>query len=184
MTVSHSAHIHQSIKKPIHMSNFSTSLTGASHTNDISSQISSASSVTKPTIGKLAGREVQAMFPEAHTGFSKLLKWTKKYEASSTQQQSVDVDTNLENYQPANPDGSLPDHRKFFDEDINQDPLKTSSKLWNYDYHSSHGEPSTLEEPLLSKEDQSAYKTADAEKTGGSPPAYEPPTLPTSVQKQ
>lgn len=63
----------------------------------------------------------------------------------------------------------------------------TQEKPPKSNYPSWLGGPSPLTEPLLSPKGlspkgQSDYKTADAENTGETPPAYEPPTLPNSVQ--
>jgi|GEM_PF-6198802 len=167
------------------MSDLRTPLTGASHTNNIPpNQTSSASQGTKiPTVGTLAGKAVQAMLPITLGTLSTLHTLAKKYnKAPSTQPKPVDVDTNLANYQLAHPDGSFPDPNTLFDEDIAEDPLEESSKPFESDYPSSRGEPSTLEEPLLSeKEPSDDNNTAVAENTGKTPPAYNPPTIPTSL---
>ncbi len=168
------------------MSDLRTRLPEASHTNDIPSQTSSASQGTKTTIvGMFAGKAVQAMLPITLGKLSTLHTLAKKYDkAPSTQPKPVDVDTNLENYQRANPEGEFPNPHTFFDQNIAEDPLEESSKPLESDYPSSRGEPSTLKEPLLSKKEQPDDKTAGAENTGETPPAYEPPTLPTSLQEQ
>ena len=178
------------------MSDFNTSLTRASHTNDIPSPTSSASPPPKPTVGKLAAglrmRAVQAVKTSEvqQQLFTTVLNAANKYNVSSetsplqTTTNQEPVDTNLANYQLANPDGSFPDPNTFFDENIAQDPPEESSKPLESDYPSSRGEPSTLEERLLSKEEQSNYKTEVTENTGKTPPKYEPPTIPTPLQEQ
>jgi hypothetical protein len=121
--------------------------------------------------------------------FTTVLNAANKYNVSSktsplqTTTNQEPVDTNLANYQPAHPDGSFPDPNTLFDEDIAEDPLEESSKPFESVYPSSRGEPSILKEPLLSKEEQTDDNTVGAENTGKTPPAYEPPKLPTSLQE-
>ena len=180
------------------MDNFSTPLTKASHTNDIPSPASSASQDTQTTttVGTLAAKFMTRAVQAVQTSevqqqlFATVLNAANKYNVSSkrsplqTTTNQEPVDTNLANYQRANPEGEFPKPNTFFDEDIAEDPLEESSKPFESDYPSSRGEPSTLKEPLISKEKKTDAETTGAENTGKTPPAYEPPTIPTPLQEQ